>query len=216
LGIKLAGVSLVEGTNKIDKALSILDVPNISLEEAMVKLGELIKEREALGDVYHKISEQEIKAVKLDSDINSYKKIVGELIINKKVVRRGNKWCVIHCHGPKAGQVITCKPTKEEADKVHAAIMANKVDMKKQKPPKEEWDACHSKASGIPSIKDPDAFCGNLFYNDKPKWNAFVKKETKRKVTKCGCPVDRTITKASMNKLDMALSQLLVKSTNKL
>jgi len=164
LGIKLAGVSLMESSNKIDKALSLI-----------------------------------VKAA-----------------VKKKVVRRGNKWCVIHCHGPKAGQVIagTCKPTKGEAEAVHRAMMANK-SIEKQKPPKEEWDRCHSKASGIPSINNPDAFCGNLWYNDRSKWNAFIKGDPKSKKD-CGCdkkylecPVDQFITPSKIEKLDLAISSLL-------
>jgi len=167
LGIKLAGVSLIESSTKIDKALNVLN----------------------------------------------------EVMIEKKVIRRGNKYCVIHCHGPKAGQIVSgsCKPTRGEAEAIHRAIMANKA-LEKQKPPKEEWDACHSKASGIPSINDPDAFCGNLWYNDKPKWNAFIKADLKAKED-CGCkkylecPVDQFITTSKINKLDLAISSLLSKGS---
>lgn len=44
----------------------------------------------------------------------------------KKVVKRGNKWCVIHCHGSDAGKIIKCFSTKEEADRMHRAIETNK------------------------------------------------------------------------------------------
>ena len=46
-------------------------------------------------------------------------------MIEKKVERRGDKWCVIHCKGPDAGKPIKCFATKEEAEKMHQAIMAN-------------------------------------------------------------------------------------------
>lgn len=48
----------------------------------------------------------------------------------KKVVKRGNKYCVIHCSGPNAGKVIKCFPTKEQANKMHRAIQASKYGKK--------------------------------------------------------------------------------------
>ena len=42
------------------------------------------------------------------------------------VERRGNKWCVIHCHGKNAGKIIACHDTKEEAEAQHRAIQASK------------------------------------------------------------------------------------------
>ena len=47
------------------------------------------------------------------------------------VVKRGNKWCVIHKHPRKKGSktdkpvgtVIKCFDTKEEADAMHKAIL---------------------------------------------------------------------------------------------
>ena len=45
-----------------------------------------------------------------------------------KVVQRGNEWCVIHCHGEEAGEVIKCFPTKGEAEAMHRAIQAQKGD----------------------------------------------------------------------------------------
>ncbi len=51
----------------------------------------------------------------------------GTLDVIIMVVRkRGSKWCVMHCHGPKAGTPIKCFPTKQQAEKMHAAIQANK------------------------------------------------------------------------------------------
>ncbi len=44
----------------------------------------------------------------------------------KKVVKRGDKYCVVHCHGKEKEKVIKCFPTKEQADKMHQAIQANK------------------------------------------------------------------------------------------
>jgi len=108
-------------------------------------------------------------------------------IISKRVERRGNKWCVVHCTGPDAGKAIKCFPTKEEAMAMHRAIQVNKQG----KPPKEEWDRCEDKARGIASIKNPKAFCGNLWHNERSKWNAFIKEEKK---SECGCPVNKLIT----------------------
>jgi len=42
------------------------------------------------------------------------------------VKKRGNKWCTIHCTGPKKGEPIACFPTKVEADTQHRAIMQSK------------------------------------------------------------------------------------------
>lgn len=42
------------------------------------------------------------------------------------VEKRGNKWCVIHCHGPDAGKAIKCFDDKADADAMHGAMMANK------------------------------------------------------------------------------------------
>lgn len=49
--------------------------------------------------------------------------------VEKKVERRGNEWCVVHCTGPDAGKAIKCFPTKKEADDMHAAIMTNKFKL---------------------------------------------------------------------------------------
>ena len=42
------------------------------------------------------------------------------------VKKRGNKWCTIHCTGPKKGKPIACFPTESEADAQHRAIEASK------------------------------------------------------------------------------------------
>jgi len=42
------------------------------------------------------------------------------------VEKRGNKWCVVHCHGPDKGKVIKCFPTRKQAEAMHRAIQANK------------------------------------------------------------------------------------------
>ena len=44
----------------------------------------------------------------------------------KKVEKRGEKWCVIHCTGPKAGKPIKCFDSKEKAEAMHRAIQASK------------------------------------------------------------------------------------------
>jgi len=45
---------------------------------------------------------------------------------NDKVVKRGEKWCVVHCHGEEEGEAIKCFPTKPEAEAMHRAIQAKK------------------------------------------------------------------------------------------
>ena len=42
------------------------------------------------------------------------------------VEKRGNRWCVVHCHGKDAGKIIACHDTKEEAEAQHRAIQASK------------------------------------------------------------------------------------------
>jgi len=86
-----------------------------------------------------------------------------------------------------------------------------KLDKQQEKPPKAQWDRCEDKARGIASIDDPAAFCGNLWYNDRSKWNAFIKEEKKK--SECGCPVNKTITAKSIKKLDNTLK--LIEETQK-
>jgi len=43
-----------------------------------------------------------------------------------KVEKRGNQWCVVHCHGEEAGEVIKCFDTEEEAQAMHRVIEASK------------------------------------------------------------------------------------------
>jgi hypothetical protein len=91
--------------------------------------------------------------------------------VEKKVVKRGNQWCVVHCHGPEAGQTIKCFDTKEQADAMHAAIQANKSQestqnadcaectLKRADPHSEKFKRCveHVKEQG--SVVDPFAVC---------------------------------------------------------
>lgn len=52
------------------------------------------------------------------------------------VVKRGNKWCVVHAHPKKKGSktdkaegaIIKCFDTQEEAIKMHRAIEASKAE----------------------------------------------------------------------------------------
>ena len=48
-----------------------------------------------------------------------------------RVEQRGNRWCVVHCHGEEAGTVIKCFDTKEEAEAMHRAIQTQKSDENK-------------------------------------------------------------------------------------
>lgn len=49
-------------------------------------------------------------------------------LLSETVEKRGNQWCVIHCHGPDTGKPIKCFPTEAEAQKMHAAIQANEQE----------------------------------------------------------------------------------------
>ena len=42
------------------------------------------------------------------------------------IEKRGDKWCVMHCHGPEAGTPIKCFDTEAEAEAMHRAIEAQK------------------------------------------------------------------------------------------
>lgn len=52
----------------------------------------------------------------------------------EKVVKRGNQWCVIHCHGADAGKAIKCFDTEGEAQAMHAAIQANRQSFESRHP----------------------------------------------------------------------------------
>lgn len=84
--------------------------------------------------------------------------------IEKKVAKRGNKWCVIHCTGPDKGKPIKCFDTKEEAEKMHRAIQAKK-SLEKAKPPKEWMERCMTAVKG--KAKEPGALCNWIWNNMK-------------------------------------------------
>ena len=58
-----------------------------------------------------------------------------EEVINK-VVKRGNRWCLIHCHGPDIGKIIKCfspeEGGKEAAERMHRAIQARKSEFESE------------------------------------------------------------------------------------
>lgn len=97
--------------------------------------------------------------------------------IQKKVVQRGEKWCVVHCHEDgSVGETIKCFDTKQEADAMHRAIQANKALTKDERPPKPWWDNCIGRAESFAS--DPEAFCNDLWHEGPPdKREAFGKKK---------------------------------------
>jgi len=86
-----------------------------------------------------------------------------------KVVKRGEKWCVIHCHGEEEGDVIKCFDTKEEAEAMHRAIQANASEKTDQeKPPKEWMDHCKTVVSAnMPEYSEEqvNAVCGNIWHH---------------------------------------------------
>ena len=46
--------------------------------------------------------------------------------IEKKIVKRNNRFCVIHCHGKDKGKIIKCFDSYKECLRFHRAIMASK------------------------------------------------------------------------------------------
>ena len=46
--------------------------------------------------------------------------------MEKRIVKRKSKWCVVHSHPPNEGKIIKCYPTRKEALKLHRAIMWSK------------------------------------------------------------------------------------------
>jgi len=92
-----------------------------------------------------------------------------------KVVKRGDKWCVIHCHGEEEGEIIKCFDIKEEAEAMHRAIQAKKHDVELrdqgEKPPADWMDKCKAVVSeGMPGYTEEqvNAVCGNIWYH-KPE-----------------------------------------------
>lgn len=95
-----------------------------------------------------------------------------------KVVKRGSRWCVVHCHPDGSiGETIKCFPTEGEAEAMHRAIQAQKhgstnkadnYDMyfartdQDKRPPRDWWDSCVSKAESFAS--DPNRFCNWVWY----------------------------------------------------
>ena len=96
-------------------------------------------------------------------------------VISKKIERRGNKWCIIYCSGSDAGKVYRCYDTREQALRVHRAIMANKEQKsieKNGRPPKEWFYRCVRAVSQAPGVSTPEALCGWIYYHHakiKPK-----------------------------------------------
>lgn len=127
------------------------------------------------------------------------RRISKSLIQLDKVVKRGNKWCVVHCHPDGSiGKTIKCFATKQQAEAMHRAIQAQKhgsafygnvnklstyevyfagVDQDKR-PPKAWWDNCVSKAQGF--ADDPARFCGWLWHSgDEPMKSSFGRSSIK-------------------------------------
>lgn len=50
-----------------------------------------------------------------------------EEIIEKRIVKRGNKWCVTHGKGKDEGKIIKCFPTRKAALAMHRAIWWSKL-----------------------------------------------------------------------------------------
>lgn len=79
-----------------------------------------------------------------------------------KVEKRGNRWCVVHCHGEQAGEIIKCFDTEAEALAMHRAIEAGKHSDTRDDPPfgdYEHFADCVTKNSGK---GDPAAYCATI------------------------------------------------------
>jgi hypothetical protein len=100
-----------------------------------------------------------------------------------KVVKRGEKWCVVHCHPDgSVGETIKCFPTKPEAEAMHRAIQAQKGASQKhvsnmktidqdEKPPKEWMDQCKAVVKqGQPDYTEEqvNAVCADIWHH-KPE-----------------------------------------------
>jgi len=46
----------------------------------------------------------------------------------ERVEKRGNQWCVVHCHGANAGEPIKCFDNEEDALAMHNAMQANTAE----------------------------------------------------------------------------------------
>jgi hypothetical protein len=73
-----------------------------------------------------------------------------ELGLTERIEKRGNQFCIVHCHPPNEGEIIKCFPTREEAESMHAAMMAGKESVKTE-PAKTEKE----------KIEENLAFLGN-------------------------------------------------------
>ena len=111
------------------------------------------------------------------------------------VERRGNKWCVIHCTGPDTGKPIKCFNTKEEALRMHRAIMAQRskeVNMNSniekvedRRPPKEWFDRCVRAVSNnkYTNVTDSEALCGWVWYHQRT--GADINQTIKKLLERC-------------------------------
>lgn len=59
-------------------------------------------------------------------EFNELYKIIAENDFEKRVEKRGDKWCVVHCTGPEKGKLIKCFDSEKEAQAMHTAIEASK------------------------------------------------------------------------------------------
>jgi hypothetical protein len=77
---------------------------------------------------YHAITVTEKGVFKpvnpMTRDVKVISKSFGDSL--KAVEKRGSQWCVVHCSGADAGQVIKCFDSEAEALAMHGAIQANK------------------------------------------------------------------------------------------
>ena len=113
-------------------------------------------------------------------------KEIEEMNVEKKVEKRGNKWCVVHCHGPKAGQSIKCFDSKEEAEDMHRAIQANKDAYMEDMPPKDTLGTMKDMSDEYKNKKEGEQVSEELkdsaIAKEQPKQEADIEKMVSERV----------------------------------
>lgn len=155
------------------------------LEVAKVIARAHLKENPRYYDYLDKM-EKDMKKGETMEDESLYKdEISDNEPLEEKVVKRGGKYAVVHCHGKNKGKTIATHATKAGAMAQHRAIQASKhkqavdkavvftsamsqtIFTENDRPPKKWFDDCVAGVKKSGSATDPNAVCGNLWYNVK-------------------------------------------------
>jgi len=126
--IKLSEPELIEDKKKLSGKKYIysykLDVLKIFEEPTIIKIPEnsdfYVEDIEFLSDTGQTGQKAVIGTPRTFDPL-------GPVVVSKKeelfIKKKGDKWCVTHSNGT----IIKCFPTKEEADKMHKAIVISKI-----------------------------------------------------------------------------------------